>query len=180
MPRVINIETYQPRFNENLFFDNNVWMFLFCPLASYEKRKQKAYAELLKKVAQNKAAIFINALVISEFCNQWLRMEFNSWTKKFSDPKEYKKDFIPTPVFKNAVSDVKDALNKILSITERGSDNFQAIDLDKLFKEFGNSDFNDSYYVELAHLNNWKIVTDDADFFRNNSHNIDIITANIR
>ena len=111
-------------------------------------------------------AIFINALVISEFCNQWLRIEFKTWSKKFSDTKEYKKDFIHTPEFKNAVLDVKDALIKIFRITERGSDNFNAIDLQNLLQEFGISDFNDSYYIELAHLNKWKIVTDDADFFR--------------
>lgn len=179
MSSVIDIQKYQPRYNDILFFDNNVWMFLFCPLASYEKKKQKAYAELLKNATQNKAAIFINALVISEFCNQWLRIEFKSWSKKFSDVKDYKRDFIHTAVFKSAVFDVKDALRKILSISERASDNFNAIDLPNLLLEFGDSDFNDSYYLALAHLNKWKIVTDDADFLRNNGYDIDIITANI-
>jgi len=179
MPRIIDIQKFQPKYNDILFFDNNVWMFLFCPLASYEKKKQRAYAELLNNAVQRKAAIFINALVVSEFCNQWLRIEFKSWSKKFSDTKEYKKDFIHTPEFKNAVLDVKDALIKIFRITERGSDNFNAIDLQNLLQEFGVSDFNDSYYIELAHLNKWKIVTDDADFFINYNYNIEIITANI-
>lgn len=179
MSSVIDIQKYQPRFNDILFFDNNVWMFLFCPLASYEKKKQRAYADLLKNAELSKAAIFINALVISEFCNQWLRIEFKSWSKNFPDTKDYKRDFIHTAVFKSAVLDVKDALKKISDISERASDNFNAIDLRHLLLEFGNSDFNDSYYLELAHLNKWKIVTDDADFFKNSSYDIDIITANI-
>ena len=179
MAKVHNVLTYQPRSSESLFFDNNVWMFLFCPLASYRRDKQKAYSNLLVKAQQSRSAIFINSLVLSEFCNQWLRLEFELWRKKFIESKDYKRDFVPTSQFKDAVSEVKVALGQILNITERGSDNFNAILIPNLLEEFGNSDFNDSYYIELARLNSWKIVTDDADFFKNNLQNIEVITANI-
>lgn len=180
MAKVFNILKYQPSFNENLFFDNNVWLFLFCPFSNYKKEKQRAYSEFLKNVIQKKSAIFINSIVLSEFCNYWLQTEFKKWQKDNPAPKklDYKKDFIPTAEFKKAVADVKVALNKILQIASKNNDDFNAIDFDNVISEFGNCDFNDSYYLELARFRKWKIVTDDADFFDKNLE-IDIITHNI-
>ena len=57
--------------------------------------------------------------------------------------------------------------------------NFNAIQIENVFLEFGRGDFNDAYYLELARMNEWKIVTDDGDLFKNNKLDIDIITANI-
>ena len=37
-------------------------------------------------------------------------------------------------------------------------------------------DFNDSYYIELASIKNWKIVTDDQDFIKYTKHNLEIIS----
>jgi len=37
-------------------------------------------------------------------------------------------------------------------------------------------DFNDSYYLELANLSKWKIVTDDTDFVSYKDHDVEIIT----
>ncbi|OFX59213.1 MAG: hypothetical protein A2046_12825 [Bacteroidetes bacterium GWA2_30_7] len=180
MAIIHDIQDYKPTFNDSLFFDNNVWVFLFCPIANYELKKQRLYSNFLKEVRQSKSAIFINSLVLSEFCNFWLKTEFNNWKKSNPSKMNYKKDFIPTVEFKKVVDDIRIALNSILKITEKGSDNFNAVKIDYILTEFGNCDFNDSYYLELARLNNWKIVTDDSDLFNNNKLNIEIITGNIK
>lgn len=172
-----NIQKYKPKFNESFLFDNNVWVLLFCPIANSELRKQNAYSELLKNIKLRDNAIFINSLILSEFCNSWLRLEFNLWKKHFSEQKDLKRDFKPTHKYKETISEIKNAVKQILSITERGTDNFSSINLDTIFNNFGNCDFNDSYYLELAKTNKWKIVTDDADFI-NYTKEIDIITAN--
>lgn len=178
MTHVFNISEYQPAFNESLFFDNNVWVYLFCPFANYKKDKQKVYSEFLKNAIIKKSAIFINSLVLSEFCNYWLQTEFKRWKKSNHGKEDYKKDFCPTLEFKQAVADVKIALNKILQVADKNNDDFNALTFDNIMSEFGNCDFNDSYYIELARIKKWKIVTDDADFFKNNKPNIDIITGN--
>jgi len=77
------------------------------------------------------------------------------------------------------VSEVKIAIKSILQIAEKNNDDFNAVNFENVMDEFGNCDFNDSYYLELARLKNWKIVTDDADLFKNNKLDITIITANI-
>ncbi|MFH0893513.1 MAG: PIN domain-containing protein [Bacteroidota bacterium] len=179
MANVFDINKYSPAFNENLFFDNNVWVYLFCPFSNYKKEKQTAYAEFVKNAIRQKSAIFVNSIVLSEFCNYWLRTEFNIWKRSQTGNKDFKKDFTPTNEYHAAVEDVKIALNKILQIADKNNDDFNAISFDNVMSEFGNCDFNDSYYLELARIKKWKIVTEDADFFKNNSLNIDVITANV-
>jgi predicted nucleic acid-binding protein len=92
----------------------------------------------------------------------------------------YKKDFVPSKAYKEVISEMKLTLPQILKYAERCSDNFNAVDMEAIYTELENCDFNDSYYLELARMNNWKIVTDDADLFRNNRLNVEIITANIK
>jgi len=93
---------------------------------------------------------------------------------------DYKKDFVPSKAYKVVIDEIKLTLPIILKQTERSSDNFNAIDLNSIYAELENCDFNDSYYLELARMNKWKIVRDDADFFKNNKLNVEIITANIK
>ena len=179
MPKIFDISKYPLTFNDQLFFDNNVWIYLFYPLGNFNKDKQRKYSEFLKKVILKKNAIFINSLILSEFCNYWLQTEFQRWSKLNPGKKEYKKDFIPTQEFKDAVSDVKSALVQILQIAEKNNDDFNAINIENIIAEFGSCDFNDSYYLELARQKNWKIVTDDSDFFKNNQLSVQVLTANI-
>ncbi len=94
MPVVQNISEYQPSFNENLFFDNNVWVYLFCPFANFQKAKQRDYSVFLKSAQQKKCAIYINSIILSEFCNYWLQTEFKNWLKKNPGKTDYKKDWL--------------------------------------------------------------------------------------
>lgn len=170
------IQNFQPKFNESFLFDNNIWVLLFCPIANSELKKQKAYSLFLKDIKNKNNAIFINSLILSEFCNSWLRLEFNIWRKNFSEPKDLKKDFKSTQRFKDTISEIKNAVRQILSATEKAPDSFNSINIDSILNNFGNCDLNDAYYIELAKTNKWKIVTDDSDFLIFQS-DLDIITA---
>lgn len=180
MSKVHNIVNYNPSSVDVFFFDNNIWMFLFCPIANAQKSKQQKYSEFFKKVNSAKACIWINSLVLSEFCNAWLQIEYKRWLKLPANVynHNYKKDFVPSTTYKTVILEIKETLSLILNQTERASDNFNAVDLERIFAELDICDFNDSYYLELARLNKWKIVTDDADLFKNNNIQVDIITAN--
>lgn len=61
---------------------------------------------------------------------------------------------------------------------EKSGDNFNAIELSSIFLHLPEMDFNDSYYIELAKLNKWKIVTDDHDFVNCSTHSLEVITYN--
>ena len=175
MTKIIDIANYQPRSTDVFFFDNNIWMYLFCPIAGYQKHKQQKYSDFFSKINIAKACIWINSLVLSEFCNAWLKIEYENWRRKPENvmKSKYKLDFIPSDTYKKSVSQIKLTLTQILNNTERCSDEFNSIDLENVYKELDNCDFNDSYYLELARTKNWKIVTDDADFF-NYSNNVEV------
>lgn len=181
MIKIHDISTHEITFNDAFLFDTNVWMFLFCPIGNYKPHKQKKYFSFLAKLVRDKRTIFINSLILSEFSNAYLRLDFNIWKDEVGDKSklEFKKDFTKTQQYKDTVVQVKNAIKSILSITQKCNDDFSSINFDKVLTNFGNIDFNDSYYLEIAQKNKWKVVTDDADYF-NVSSNIEIITANIR
>jgi predicted nucleic acid-binding protein len=156
-------------------------MFLFCPIGNSRKPEQKKYTAFFSQINSAKSCVWINSLVLSEFCNAWLRIAFTNWKKKPENiaKNDYKRDFVGSAIYKDTIQEITATLKKILKITERATDDFNAINLDHIFVELENCDFNDSYYLELASRKNWKIVTDDADLFKNNKLQVEIVTANL-
>jgi hypothetical protein len=174
---IIDIKSYSPESSDVFFFDNNVWMYLFCPLASYNQNRQKHYSLFLQTVQGVKCTIFINSLILSEFANRYLRLDFELWKKETKNFKvDFKRNFIGSERYKDTIVEIKINVTKILRICEKSPDNFNLIDLNKVFSHLENIDFNDSYYIEMAQLSNWRIVTDDSDFVKYKGHNLDIIT----
>jgi predicted nucleic acid-binding protein len=173
---IIDIRTYQPKSTDVFFFDNNIWMFLFCPIGNYEPYKQKQYSTFFKYIQTAKATVFVNSLVLSEFANTYFRLDFKLWknTEKHYDG-NYKQDYIPTKRYTKAAHDVKAALKDILQCSDRNTDNFNAVELNNIYSHMDYIDFNDSYYLELARIGQWKIVTDDHDF-KKITHAIPIVT----
>ncbi len=175
---VLDIKKYSPRSSDIFFFDNNVWMYIFCPLGNYNKAKQSIYSSLLQNITSAKGTIFINSLILSEFTNRYLRMDFEQWKKQNNYYNfGFKKDYIGTEQYRDTVKEIKRIINIILSFCEKSSDNFNAVNLDEVLKHFSDIDFNDSYYLELANIDNLKIVTDDNDFVNYKGHNVAVITS---
>lgn len=176
--KIFDIKKYSPKSSDIFFFDNNVWMYLFCPLASFNISRQRNYSAFLQSISTSRSTIVINSLILSEFTNRYLRMDFEQW-KNENDAFDasYKKDYIGTNRYQDTVAEIKRNINQILKFCEKFSDNFNAVNLNNILLHLSHIDFNDSYYLELAKLSNLKIVTDDADFINYDGHNIEIITS---
>ena len=179
MSNIINVNTYNPNENDKLFFDANIWMYLFCPIGGYKRDAVKKYSGLLKRVIQSRASIFISSLVLSEFFNAYTRLEFNILKRKDSASyQDFKKDFRKTDRYKELVTSIKTIIKtKILVLSKRISDKFEDIDLDKVFENIEEADFNDNYYKTLLSGEGIKIVTNDYDFGKVDDA-ISVITAN--
>jgi predicted nucleic acid-binding protein len=174
---IIDIKSYSPKSSDVYFFDNNVWMYLFCPLGNYQKNRQKSYSMFLKSIQSSKGTIFINSLVLSEFTNRYLRMDFEQWKKETNNHGvDYKKAYVGTPRYIETAKEIKLQIKSILSFCEKSSDNFNAINLDNVLTHFESIDFNDSYYIEFAQLDNMIFVTDDKDFTNYSKHNLSVVT----
>lgn len=176
--KLLDITTYSPKSLDNFFFDNSVWMYLFCPLGSYNSKKQKNYSAFLQSISTSKSTIFISGMVLSEFANRYLRMDFERWKVETNNPTAvYKRDFIGIQRYIDTIEEIKRNINQIMRFCEKSPDNFNAIELNSIFQHLTVIDFNDSYYIELAKLGKWKIVTDDMDFIKCPNHNLEIITS---
>ena len=174
---VHDIKKYSPKSSDTFFFDNNIWMYLFCPLGNYNISKQKSFSAFLQSITTSRGTIFINSLILSEFSNSYLKMDSKRWKEETKNyDANYKKDYIGTTRYQDTVSEIKRNINEILKFCDKSSDNFNAVNLNNIFGHFSHIDFNDSYYLELANIDNLKIVTDDGDFVNYNGHNIEIIT----
>lgn len=179
MSQIIDLRNYTPNKTETFFFDTNIWMYLYCPLGNYRKAVIKIYDQFLKRVIQAKATILISSLILSEFFNAYLRLEFNILKNK--NPAKYtdfKRDFRGKQEYRllmaTIVSTVK---SQILKLAKRVDDEFAHLNLDDLFAEIAKSDFNDCYYAVLSDQKSFSIVTDDKDF-NLKKPNLRVLTAN--
>ncbi len=175
----IDIKTYKIGYTDQFFFDTNVWILLYGNLANYNSKDQKEYSKFFKESLQREIPIFISSMILSEFANVLLRLDFKQWKNKFSENKEFKKDFGATQEYKNSVANIKNLLKKILELPNIHliSDFFNGINTSNIFNNFDFVDFNDAYITELVG-NKYKLVTNDTDFQKLNT-TIDIITAKI-
>lgn len=147
-------------------FDTNVWLYLYGPMAGSEKRKQTQYSRLLRDIIDRKAGLFITSMVLSEYINRVLRIEFEQWKKQTGNRNaDYKRDYRPTTDFEESLADVKAQVKDILSnVPQRRPDDFNHIDIDGIVNSMSNSaDFNDVYLVRCCELGKMCFVSDDKD-----------------
>lgn len=175
----IKLQDLKIGFTDQFFFDTNVWLLLYSPVGNFQLSDQKQYSKLFEELLTKDSAIFITSMILSEISNVQLRFVFKQWitTNKLVGM-EFKRDFVGTAEYKNAVTSISELLKKILKLPNihLTGDNFNAINKDAVLSNFVHIDFNDSYVVELAILNNYRIVTNDTDFLKL-ANKIDIIST---
>lgn len=168
---IIRISDYSIKAGDTFFFDNNIWMYLLCPIGNFNAKRQKEYSKFLNYIQQRQNHIYINSLVLSEFSNRYLRLDYDITR---SDPKnagqynDFKKDFVGSNDYKSTVAAIKIQMKNILKICQKCSDEFNSINIDEILSVFTGIGFNDSYYIHFAKTKNLIIVTDDSDFLKSN------------
>ena len=177
--KVNNVKDYEAKTGGSYFFDNNIWMLLFAGIAGAHMDKQRKYSRLLQDIRNRDGIIFISSLILSEYINRSLRLYYEQWivsNNKIRAVTDYKRDYRGSEDYKTALKSVISEVEDILSISERRPDDFNSIDINTVLKDMStDSDFNDSYYVELCDKNKMILVTDDKDLV-NTSKNINIVT----
>jgi len=96
--------------------------------------------------------------------------------KRIKIRSQLQKNFVGSLRYKETAEEIKSSIHQILKLCEKSSDDFNAVDFPRVLNHLNSIDFNDSYYLELASLKNWKIVTDDRDFVRYKNHDCTVIT----
>lgn len=174
---VSSVKNYIVSPQECFFFDTNIWIFLYGQISNYEKKKQKEYSNLLYQILSRKSLLFVSSLVLSEFINRSLQIEFRNWKRKTGNVNaDFKTDFRQTSEYSISMAATLSAVKDILSLAARRPDDFNAIDTDALLSYGNDCDFNDAYIAMSCKRGNIILVTDDRDFPKSYP-NLKIISA---
>lgn len=179
MATVEKVKNFKVKSGDVFFFDNNIWMFLFSPISGASPFQQKVYGKLLKDIQSSQSTIFINSLIVSEYINRSLRLNYTLWRdqefKSGNSFVDYKHNYRPSKDFDDAQKAAYGEMTDILSIAQRKPDDFHALNINELLNAKG-MDFNDAYYANFCKLNNLILVTDDRDL-QTTPLDITILTA---
>ena len=159
---VYNINT-----NDNVFLDTNILIFLFSPDFVHSKEYQvDTYSKIFEKLIENKSAMYINSIVISEFLNRCLRIDFNKNYQDSNNTKDYKKDYRSSDEYKRTLAILLKELNKMFNEfkIKQLDDGFSNFDTITEFKNSTELDFNDLIIARNVIDNSFKLLSDDRDF----------------
>jgi predicted nucleic acid-binding protein len=151
--------------NPELFFDTNIWLYIYGPFANPNDWRTSKYSQFYKRVLENKCRIFINLTVISEFLNRYLRMIHDVLKKGGEAPENYK-DFRATAAFVEALQGAADDLHHIMRDCDRVNTDISSIDFDNFIRRMhsGKMDFADIVAADHCVEKGWVLVTHDCDF----------------
>jgi predicted nucleic acid-binding protein len=170
----IDITQYNPKSTDHFLFDNNVWVYIFSPIGNHNPYAVDKFSDFFGKVIDCGAKVYVPSIILSEFYNTNIRLDFNIWRNK--EDKDFKKDYRPLERFKeNSKLIVNSIESQILGVGTKLDDKLTEIKIEEISNRVEKLDFNDSYLVGLALMNNLKLVTNDKDFLSIND-DIDILT----
>ncbi|NGZ10644.1 MAG: PIN domain-containing protein [Nitrospira sp. LK70] len=174
-PRSIDRYRFTP--SDKLLLDANVWLFIFSPQYRPTDRRAKAYSTALKGMIAARCAIFIDAIVLSEFVNVLARLAYNSvpMAKRPSDFKAFRNSSSFKPIAKS----IADSCRRVLEIAKPIEGGFTSLDTTDLLRQYesSRSDLNDLLLAHLCRTQVLTLVTDDADFA---GSGLAILTANAK
>lgn len=177
MSRLFDVSKYDPIAGEQFFLDANIWLYLFCPIGGYRKDEVDKYNKFFLKLKTKKARIYTSLMVLSEFFNAYMRIDFK--ILQISDPvkyKDFKKDYRTTNDYKILANQVCSLMkNKISKSSIRIDDGFSMVNIEEILDCGTNYDFNDNCYAIICKPKKIKIVTNDKDFLYNFKE-VDIVT----
>lgn len=164
--------------DKKVFFDANIWIYIFCEIASSKEYLVNKYSAAFRELLKTGNPIFIDLVVISEFVNRYLRVAYNNYVNRNNlNNFYYKKDYRKTEDFKEAWKIIcniikKDILPKVKIVNFK----YDKSSLDKLLDSTNlDTDFNDNHIINLCKTNNMYLLTNDGDF---KNTNLKIITEN--
>lgn len=172
--RARNPSTYAFQAGERILVDANVWLYLQPPAAQPPPVFAWRYSSALKDLLAAKAQPVVEALVLSEYMNRYLRLEYDAaWRGKYPKFKDFRLSGDFSKVAQSAIAEAK----QILALAAAEDTCFAAVNLTDVLTETetGALDFNDGVLVETCRLRGWKLLTNDADM---QIGGIEVLTTN--
>ncbi len=149
-----------------LFFDANIWMFIYFPIGNAKKEVVNVYSNIYSRIVTSDIEIYTDIMILSEVINRYLRLQFHIYNdsayqklpfKQYRELDEYREhlEYIYTNV-------VKRQILKVARVTDCS---YTKENLYELLNINNTSlDFNDAHLVHQCKTNKFYLLTDDGDF----------------
>jgi predicted nucleic acid-binding protein len=159
-----------------IFFDTNIWMYLYCDIANYNHWLTADYSRAFKQILNLKLKIATDIIIMSEFINTYSRIAFSVYNSNNNSSLNFKQ-YRKTDHYKDTIKNVYNIIkNKILKIAVFENMNYNIDSFQKILNhEDIDIDFNDLHIVNLCKKNDMYLLTNDKDF---KNAEIDIISNN--
>lgn len=166
---------YDFRPSDHVLVDANIWLYLQPPASQPASKWASGYSRVFTSLLKAKAVPIADALILSEYLNRYVRIEYNAcWKSIYPKFKDFRSSDRGLMVMGNAASEA----NAIVRFTSGLRDTLaQKISLSDVLAGFrdGSIDFNDGVLIENCRLRGWKFLTNDADI---GVGGIDVLTLN--
>jgi len=174
------LSDFEPKGSHLYLIDANILMYLFSPIASYAIGRQETISRFFDKCRSVNSGLITTSSVIGEFFHVNLSIYYTNWCRAQKDQISFdlKKHYRPTEDFKDSVTAINSSIGAILKLTQKFPDNFSNINIDSVLKNCFDSEFTDSYLLELSNQNNWFIVSNDKDLLNHPKRTQLLITPN--
>ncbi|MGC1375574.1 MAG: hypothetical protein WA821_05090, partial [Anaerolineales bacterium] len=144
MSKTRDITGYAFSNHDRLFFDTNVWLYIFGPQGNPADAMPQIYSKAFASAIGAKSNIFLDVLVLGEFINRFARIEYDIQFPNKSKRPNFK-EFRNSPAFQPVAQAIVSATRNILKFVARVESEFTRVDINALLSEFetGGHDFND-------------------------------------
>ncbi len=172
---IYDAHSYSFSDTDQIVIDANIWIYLFSPPSNPSGGwAVNNYSSVFKTLYSSGAKIILDQMILSEYLNRYSRIEYSAnYTTAYPSYKQFRQ----SPDFKTIASGAAAFAKKIISVCNLHGTQTDALDFVQAVNEFeaGALDFNDAIIVNICKLNNYKILTNDYDFY---DAAIEIITCN--
>ena len=172
--KVCDLASYSFSPDEKILVDANIWLYLF-PAPGGEKRFfVKGYSKAFFALISAKAQPVLDPMVLSEYLNRYCRIE---WEGNYKSTYPFFKDFRKSKDFGTVAATAQSYALKILQCCRVHSTQADELDLKQALTALasGQIDFNDALLVNICKKQNFKLMTNDADF---QCGGIEVLTTN--
>jgi len=160
--KVHDAAAYPYQMGEPILIDANIWLYLLPPASQPTSSWAAAYSGTFSRLLQAKAQPVVDALILSEYLNRYVRLEYDAaWKTLYPKFKDFRQAADGSSVLHSAVAEVK----QILKNSASRDTPLEQIDLPAVLGavQSGTVDFNDGLLIENCRLNGWKLLTHDGD-----------------
>jgi hypothetical protein len=160
---------------DQVLVDANVWLYLFPPPANPVRQEKSLYSSVLKNMLSAKVRPKLDAYILSEYINAYLRIEFKASTFAQNAFKTFRQSSDGIAAVSTAVAEARTILQFSEVVDTELSNATAAVSLTEILK--GGLDFNDAVLTNSCSIKSWTLLTNDADMV---DGGINVLTCNKR